>query len=180
MAKTFRPLVVTALVLTALLAGALPGTAAGADPATMAVGPDQSFLGLVNGHSQNASVQVLCPGPVRVNQTGRPVAGQTLAVASPSAVAAALGFTGRRADSIVAQFVPVSTIGAAIAETFTHYGSLPIPPSVLLPCTGTATVLFAPRPTSHSARSTRVAVTFVPICGSTVCPTGGRAHRPRE
>ena len=179
MAKTFRPFVATALILTSVLAGALSGTTAGADPATMAVGPHQNFVGLVNGQSQNADVKVLCPGPVRAAQTGRPVTGQTLTVATSSASAAASGFTGGRADSIVAEFVPVSTIGAAIAETFTYYGSLPIPTSVLLPCNGTAAVLFAPRPTSHPARSTRVAITFVPICGSTTCPTGGRANRPR-
>jgi hypothetical protein len=62
--------------------------------------------------------------------------------------------------------------------TFTDYGSQPIPTTILLPCYGSTTVLFVPRPTSRTARSAHVKITFVPTCGSTVCPaTGGDRTR---
>jgi len=103
-----------------------------------------------------------------------------MAVTNPVAVPAGSGFTGARAQSIVAEFVPVSSVGVAIEETFTYYVKQLIPTSVRLPCTGTSTVLFAPRPGGHAARNTRVAVTFVATCGSPVCPVGGRRPPARS
>jgi hypothetical protein len=134
------------------------------------VGPNQSFVGLVNDHPGKATVEVVCPGPLRVDQHGYALPGQTLGVESPSPVAAALGFTGTRADSIVAQFLTPSTTAAGTTVTFTDYGNQPLPTTVLLPCDGSSTAVFVPRPTSPTARSSRVTVTFEPTCDTPACP----------
>jgi hypothetical protein len=63
----------------------------------------------------------------------------------------------------VAQFSPSST-AAPPDLTFTTYGSQPIPTTLLLPCIGSGTVVFTPRPTSATARSVTLTVTFVSPC----------------
>jgi len=115
-----------------------------------------------------AKVDVVCPGPLRVGQTGHPASGQTLGVESPPPATASTGYTGSRGRSIVASFVTSSAAGTATV-TFTQYGTQPIPTTFLLPCYGSGVVVFAPQPTSHSARSARVAVTYSPTC-SNPCP----------
>jgi hypothetical protein len=165
-----RTLVGIGIILTGLLGGA----ASGAPPAPSPVQPNQSFIGLVNGHTGSAVIEVLCPGPLHLNQTGNPLTGQTLAVASPSTSDALVGDTGARGHSIVALFTPTSTVGAQIRWTFTDYGSQPIPASLQLPCNGTSTLLFSPRPRSMTSTPTKVAITFEATCGSPVCPVGGR------
>jgi hypothetical protein len=159
--------------------GPLAGPAGARTIATLnPIGPNQSFIGLVNGASANATIAVQCPGPMKSNQTGNPVTGQTMAVENPSPTsAAAVGSTGAHGHEVLAEFVPTATVGAEIRETFSDYGSLPIPASVQLPCNGTSTVLFAPRPFSKTAHSFRVSVTFVATCGSTVCPSSGPRDR---
>src|SRR5580698_9709111 len=104
------------LVVT-LLGAVVSGGPAGAHTTPMSVGPKQAFLAMVNGVSANAIVQVQCQQPLTAGETGRPASGQTVGVASPSGAAAAEGFTGRRAVSIVAEFVPPATVGATIEET---------------------------------------------------------------
>jgi hypothetical protein len=162
MATMTKALVGSGLVLVSALGGVVTDGGAGARTPPVSVGPKQAFLAMVNGVSANATVQVVCPGPLTANQTGRPASGQSVGIASPStpAAAASKGFTGRRADSIVAKFAPPSTVGATIEETFTIYGNLPIPTTVQLPCSGTASVVFSPTPTSGRARDTRVTITF--------------------
>lgn len=200
MATLPKTLLATGIVLGGILGGAVTGASVGASPAASpagspagsgAVSPaaptpptpvrrNQFFTGLVNGHSGTATIEVLCPGPLRMGQTGKPVAGQTIGVEKSPAVSTAGGFTGNRGHSIVAEFVPTSTVGAAIKETFTDYGNQPIPTSVRLPCTGTSTVLFAPRPTSPTAQSVQVTVTFVATCDTPACPVDtSRDRAPR-
>jgi hypothetical protein len=181
MAKLSMILIATGFLLAWILGAASPGGAAALRPASSPVGPKQSFVGLVNGQSASATIDVLCPGPARLNQRGYAVSGQTVGVASPSAVATVSGFTGTKADSIVAEIVSPSTTSSSAAiprVTFTDYGNKPIPTTVLLPCSGTSTAFFVPEPTSKTARIARVAVRFVPTCGSIVCPVdrtaGGR------
>jgi hypothetical protein len=181
MAKSSLTLVTAGIVLTAVLGAAVLGAAvpvalAGAQPAPVAVGPNQSFVGLVNGHPGKATIEVVCPGPLRVNQHGYALPGQTLGVESPSPVA--LGYTGTRADSIVAQFLTPSTTAAGTTVTFTDYGNQPLPTTVLLPCDGSSTVVFVPRPTSATARSSRVTVTLEPTCDTPACPVT-RSDRAR-
>jgi hypothetical protein len=172
MTKTSMILFGAGLSVIAVLVPALPGHAAGVDKATTSVKPHQAFVGLVNGDSADATVAVICPGPIRLGQTGYAASGQTVAVEPASTVASSPGFTGTKADSIVAELpTPASTSTAAEATvTFTAYGSQPIPTTVLLPCNGSSTALFVPRPTSKTARSAEVSFRFVATCGGPVCP----------
>jgi hypothetical protein len=164
-------------VLVSVLGGVVTGDSAGAHTTPTSVGPRQAYLAMVNGASANATVQVVCPGPLTPNQTGKPVSGQTIGIASPSTTAASEGFTGRRATSIVAEFVPPATVGATIEDTFTIYGNLPIPTTAKLPCSGTATVVFTPTPSSRAARNARVSITFEATCGQPACPVNQRRDR---
>jgi hypothetical protein len=173
MAKLSKTLVAGAVVLIGILAG----SSAGAGPAAQPVGPNQPFVGLVNSRLQSATIDVVCPGPIRVNQHGNPAPGQTVGIGNPTAVAATFGFTGSRADSIVAFVLSPAASGAVQAVTFTTYGNQPIPTAWDLPCTGRSTMLFVPRPTSKTARSARVTVTFVPVCLTPVCPASTTAAR---
>jgi hypothetical protein len=50
--------------------------------------------------------------------------------------------------------------------TFTSYGSPPIPTSLVLPCSATGSVVFSPRPTSRTARSTTVTVTYLNLAAA--------------
>jgi hypothetical protein len=167
MTSMSRTLVGTGIVLSGML-GVVGGASAGAQSVTSStptpIGPKQSFVGLVNSQNANANIQVVCPGPLRSGQTGKPVSGQTVSVQSPTDLASTVGYTGGRAHSVVAEFTPASSVGATIKMMFTYYGSQPLPTSVQLPCSGTATVVFMPRPRSHSASTDRVAVTFVATC----------------
>jgi len=157
-----------------ILAGLLASGVAAASPVNQhKIRPHQAFVGLVNGATTNATIDVNCPGPLRLGQTGNPLPNQTMAVASPVAsTATVIGFTGSRGHSIVASLISASATSASgLTLTFTTYGAQPIPTSILLPCTGTATAVFVPRPTSSTARNSHVDVTFEPTCESTVCPT---------
>jgi hypothetical protein len=147
------------LVASVLIGGMVAmGGIAEATPTT--IGPHQHFIGLVNGKSTKATVIVACPGPVSNGQTGHPVGG-TIAVEPPSSVSGTRGYTGSKAHSVVATFVlPVPTTISPAALTFTQYGSQPIPSSMLLPCSGQGAVVFSPQPTSKTAQSASVAVTF--------------------
>jgi len=161
---------------TRLIGSAVTGTlvlvataaAASADTPSVAIGPNQTFAGLVNGHLANAKVDVICPGPLRTAETGHPASGQTLGVTSAPPTIASTGFTGSRGRSIMASFVTPTAAGTATV-TFTQYGTQPIPTTFLLPCYGSGSVVFAPHPTSHSARSAQVSVTFSSTC-TNPCP----------
>ena len=148
MAKMSVTLVAAVTVLTALLGAATPAPLAGASPVASRVGPDQAFAGLVNGATEAATVEVLCPGPIRINQTGHPVAGQTVAVSSLSAVSTVTGFTGSKAHSIAATLLAPASTAAGLNLVFTRYGSKALPTTILLPCTGTTVAVFSPRPSS--------------------------------
>jgi hypothetical protein len=181
MAKLPLSLVAAGIILAGVLGAVLPGSVAAARPATTttsaAVGPKQSFTALVNGQSAHATVKVICPGPVQRNQMGNPESGQTIAVERPSTVTAAPGgFTGTKGDSIVAELPSPSATAANTGVIFTDYGSQAIPTTILLPCDGSSTVLFVPRPTSRTARSAHVTITFLPTCDSTVCPAAASAR----
>src|SRR5271165_3243871 len=60
------------------------------------IGPNQSFVGLVNGSRSNAVIEMACFGPSQPGEYGHPLAGQTLEVNPVGAVAnpVAWGFTG--------------------------------------------------------------------------------------
>jgi hypothetical protein len=148
-------LLLTVAVTAVLAAAAAPAHAA--DP----IGPNQYFEGLVNGQADQAIVRMVCAGPVRPFQLGRPAPGQTVAVRRASASApTAVGFTGSAAREIVAFFSPSASNAPEVR--LTEYGvAAAIPTSFLLPCTGTGRVFFSASPPSSTARPDAVAVTFV-------------------
>ena len=149
------------IVLASMLAaGALVANASGAT-----IGPDQAFVGEVNGQFRSATIQMGCFGPVWPGELGHPMAGQTLDLLSPPPPISfgppvRVGRTGATATSIVARIDQGDTVYASVP--FTQYFSpQPIPTTALLPCSGDGVVKFAPRPRSGDARSGAVRVSFV-------------------
>jgi hypothetical protein len=129
------------------LALALFGMGAGAATAQMAIGPNQHFIGLVNGSNNDPVVYTVCPGPTGPGRTGPVASGQTLSVAE---VAKGAGYTGPFSQ-IYAWFVPAPTspppVAAPIQLKFTTYGiSKRIPTSVRVPCGGAGQVEFSSCP----------------------------------
>jgi hypothetical protein len=103
-----------------------------------------------------------CFGPVTLNQTGHPLAGQTIGVKlAPTPVTgpvSAYGYTGDTATSIVAA-QPNAATNAPIA-TFKFYGDQALSTSLTFPCYGTAAIAFAPSPNS-GGRAFTLTVRFV-------------------
>jgi hypothetical protein len=121
--------------------------------------PDQQFVGLVNGSTQDATIKMACFGPVRPGQTGHPFAGQWAEVLKAEVIAR-FGYTGSAGTSIVADFG--GTTATPQRLTFFAYGVREaIPTSFVLPCYGSGTVVFSPQPTSPTARSFTATVNFV-------------------
>jgi hypothetical protein len=154
MRRTPKLLAAMAVALGALLGSVLTGPLAGArsDPA---IATNQPFLGLVNAKQPTATIEVLCPGPAN---SGHPLADQTVAVSRAPSAATSTGFTGSRGRSVVAGFGGPATNAQV---TFSTYRSRPIPTSLVLPCSGTGTVVFSPRPTSKTALASAVTVTYL-------------------
>lgn len=146
------------------------------------IGPDQYFVGLVNGKSADATISVDCYGPPRIGGTGHPTAGQSVSASRVGAITPAgrVGFTGDAGDSIVVGIIPGPTVGAASTQSvqlvgtlYTYGTELGLSASLVLPCSGTGTVVFAPAPSSLDSRAFPMNVTFVPVwCPPTwqVCP----------
>ncbi|RAG85971.1 hypothetical protein DN069_09370 [Streptacidiphilus pinicola] len=140
------------------LAGAVAPAAQAADPAP--VGPNQFFSGLVNGSATDPAIQMACYGPVTPGELGHPLPGQSVEVLPASAAGTAdVGYTGSAADGIVANFGPTST---ALPVTLGYYAvPVAIPTGLVLPCSGTGTVVFTPEPGSPTARSATLPVRYV-------------------
>lgn len=64
-------LLVFAAAATAMFSGATAAMAQGAP-----IGPNQFFIGLVNGNHTNALIYMVCPGPSFSGQTGHPESGR--------------------------------------------------------------------------------------------------------
>ncbi|SRR6266849_5705785 len=125
------------------------------------IGPNEYFSGFINGHPPGqAVITVICPGPAT---TGHPAGNQTIEVktAQPTSTTD-LGFTGSAGKRITAALSPSST--TTVLATFTSY-FVPkkIPTSITVPCSGTGKVVFAPSPTSSTAKSAALTVTFLNI-----------------
>jgi hypothetical protein len=126
------------------------------------IGPNQSFQGNINGLHSGATIYVVCPGPIWPGRLGHPVSGQPVKTVLNSSTAAG-GYTGSLGRSIVASFGPATTSTPQTLTFTSHYAPQDIPTTFLLPCDGTALVPFAPRPTSPTAVTDHVKVTFVNI-----------------
>jgi hypothetical protein len=132
------------------------GTAATAVAvASSPIGPNQHFVGIINGKHTNAVIYVVCPGPATGD--GPVEGGQTVAVRR---VAAGGGDTGAGAHAIYARITPTTIV------SMNAYGrSAPIPGSARVPCQGKGTIPFGtcplPQPCGAGARVDNVPVTFI-------------------
>lgn len=169
MRGTPKILVGLAVTCGSVLGTVVTGPVAGARASSL-IGPKQLFVGLVNGTPAKATIDVLCPGPAN---TGHPLANQTVAVRLAPSTATSTGFTGSRGRSVVATFGGPATNAPV---TFDSYGSRPIPTSLILPCGGTGTVVFSPRPTSKTARNATVTVSYLNMGATQAAPRTGASH----
>lgn len=150
---------------TVLAVTVVPASAADISPAPQPIGPKQFFTGLVNGQTGQATILMGCFGPSAVGQTGHPLSGQTVEVlpASDSTVSD-VGFTGDAATAVQVDLGDLSPQVGPVASTvlLTDYGvRAEIPTTLTLPCGGTGVVEFRPSPTSSTARSAFVKVSYV-------------------
>jgi hypothetical protein len=162
----------TALLVGAVLGPLAPGALAAARPvpvpAPPTIKPNQTFAGVVNGDPNAATVEVACTAALRPGERGHPVSGQTIGVRSPASSATGSGTTGSKGRTIMARFLSstptVSTSAAAATVTFTHYGTEPLPTTLLLPCLGSGSLVFSAQPSSTTARNETMAVTYTTPC----------------
>lgn len=150
----------------AVLAGSVGLSSAGAAQISpLPIGPGQTFVGKVNGVTIGAVIQVGCFGPVSPTSTGHPVSGQTVSVqliAGNAPDKATVGYTGDSATHDLVGFG--NSFSASTPTEIKAYGlSVEIPPTLNLPCYGTGTVSFVPAPTSPTAQTATVEVTYVSI-----------------
>lgn len=130
-------------------------------PADDTVGPNQHFVGLVNGAKTSAQVLVACPGPAVAGRTTHPLAGQTLSV---TRVVTGGGYTGSVASSI---FTEVDNVIGSAATFAAYDAEQPVPTWLDVPCEGTGSFTFSTcfdvLPCSATAEPDSVTVTFVNI-----------------
>jgi len=106
------------------------------------IGPNQHFIGLVNGSRSDPVVYTVCPGPIGPGRKGPVAGGQTIAVAE---VGSGHGYTGPLTQ-IYAWFVPGPNQTPTVLR-FTEYGTpQPIPTSVRVACDGRRKIVFSPCP----------------------------------
>jgi hypothetical protein len=157
-----------AVMVVATTTGASVTAAAAAPRRSGRVGPNQVFVGMVNGSTgaqAPAQIRVACPGPVRPGETTHPLQHQTLEVSPPASTAQQVGTTGPDGNEITAYLGIPPTAASGGLATFTRYGrAKPIPTSVNVPCEGTGFVTFVPFPRDPGgARAFVVPVEYVNI-----------------
>lgn len=155
-------------VTLAAAAGLNLGSASGAGAKGPRVGPNQQFVGLVNGSTgrqEHAQIRVACPGPGE-GQTTHPLEGQTLSVSPPPSAGGTVGDTGPRGRRInVYMGIPPTASSAGGVASFTHYGKKkPIPTTLDVPCSGSGYMTFMAFPRDPGAsRAFVVPVDYVNI-----------------
>lgn len=145
----------------AMLASAATAAAAAPVQDPVPIGPNQPFVGLVNGSSSNAVIEMACFGPARPGEYGHPLAGQTLEVnpVAPVASAVGWGFTGT-ADTIEATYAISNTLEVLLASFNSYYVTAPLSTSLSFPCSGSAVIPFTPVDGGPLARPWNTTVTF--------------------
>jgi hypothetical protein len=159
-----RRLLLCAGVSLALATAAAPGAAVARPGGGQLIPPHEPFVGLLNGRdgaSGRVMISMACAGPVVPGRTGHPFGGQTVGVGFPEATAGTFGNTGSKGTSVVAYFGAPPPTSATGSVTFHKYGTVAMPTSLVLPCSGTGTVTFVALPTSPTARSYSVPVSYV-------------------
>src|SRR5664279_696575 len=96
---------ITLVLLTLAVVGvnATAATATSTPPIHGRIGPNQIFVGLVNGSSgvrSHAQIRVACPGPVMPGETTHPLAHQPLEVDPPATIDTNVGHTGGLATPV--------------------------------------------------------------------------------
>lgn len=150
----------SALAAAAVVVGSIVSLAPAAsaqDP--VPIGPNQYFQGQVKGLHSGAVIYVVCPGPATPGQLGHPVSGQSVDVVLNSATTPG-GYTGSLGKSVVASFGPTSSSAVQTLTFTSYYAPQNIPTTFWLPCGGSAVIPFAPQPTSPTAVTDHVSVTF--------------------
>jgi hypothetical protein len=160
MSRKLAPWLIAAAAATITAVTATPASADPIiDPAP--IGPNQHFYGEVNDHAGHATIQMGCFGPIYPGQTGHPLAGQTVKVLpAPAPTTSDIGFTGSAAHAIAVRF-PTPTAANTPVILRAYAVTAPIPVTLTLPCFGSGTVAFVPDPTSPTAQSATVTVSFV-------------------
>ena len=153
----------TAAVLSIAVGGA--ALAAPVRPAQdpVPIRPNQTFSGYVNGHPPGAAViKVACAVGAK---TGHPLGDQPVEVKPvASSSTSDNGFTGSKGDKITASLAPTSAT-TIIASFTSYYVPKNIPTTITVPCSGTGTMLFVPSPTSKTAKTAKLTVTFGNVTG---------------
>lgn len=125
--------------------------------ASAPIGPNQHFVGLVNGKHVDAIIYTICPGPGTGD--GPPVSGQTVAVRR---VASGGGDTGTGAHVIYARVTPTTVV-----ELKAYRRTEAIPTSARVPCQGTGTITFStcplPQPCGAGSAVDNVSVRFLNV-----------------
>jgi hypothetical protein len=148
----------------ALALAAVPAVSAAASAAQdpVPIGPNEYFTGLVNGHPPGAAtVNVVCPGPE--SKTGHPEQKQPVEVVPMQPASTTdLGYTGSKGRAITAS-LGVAAAVIKLASFSGYYVPVYIPTKIVVPCSGTGTVRFTPAPTSKTAKTATLTVTFVNV-----------------
>lgn len=163
--STRRFMVSAALSGAVVSAAAVLAGPAFAAPVPEPIGANQLFTGLVNGTDTNAVVTTDCIGPVMPGQMGHPVSGQFVSVDPATTTATVdVGFTGSVGDSVTVFLggqISSGSSSAGLVGTLKDYTvRLAIPTTIQVPCDGPGDAAFVPEPTSPTARTAILDVTF--------------------
>jgi hypothetical protein len=155
-----RRAMIPVLAAVAVIGLAVPAGAAVIDP--LPIGPNEVFAGFVNDHQTNATIVADCAGVAR---TGHPAGGQYVEAQPAPASATGTGFTGSLGRSLNVSLVlsPATTTPIPIGTLSGYFIKLPIPTSITIPCGGSGKMVFAPSPTSPTARSATVSITIISL-----------------
>jgi hypothetical protein len=150
----------TALALTLAIApAASAGTLQVHDP--VPITPNVYFEGVINNHPPGSAViAVACAAG---STTGKPVKHQTIEAESippPTSTSPDVGYTGSKGKSVNASLALTPATGA-IAHFTSFFAPKFIPTSITVPCSGAGAVDFVPAPTSKTAKTAVLSVTFV-------------------
>ena len=158
----FTAALTSGLIITALGVTLAAAASAAARQDPVPIGPNEYFSGYINGHPPGAAViRVVCPGPVQ--KTGHPAGNQHIEVKTASPISTFdLGYTGSAGNTITAALAPAAST-SILASFKAYFVPKLISTKILVPCSGTGTVVFAPSPGSSTAMSAKLPVKFLNI-----------------
>jgi len=131
-----------------------PAAAAAATP----IGPNQIFLGQVNGSSTTVNFTVVCPGPATPGRAS----GDTVGVVKLQDPILGFGRTGNAtAIAVKLQYTKGTVSVSEPVARFTTYTTKKVPTTVKTPCSGTGTMVFLPVKGGSGATPASVPVTFI-------------------